>query len=89
MALFIGILLFFWLVALGAYFFFTRWFRSSDADKIKSRLMGTPKKTGKARGFEGRALRRGRAAEGTSHPAADEEVQPERQAVRRCSSRQD
>ena len=44
MALFIGILLFFWLVSVGAYFFFSRWFRSSDADKFKSRLMGTSKK---------------------------------------------
>jgi tight adherence protein B len=42
--LFIGILLFFWLISLGAFFLFTRWFRTSDMDKMKSRLMGTPKK---------------------------------------------
>lgn len=47
MGLFIGILLFFWIVSLGAFFVFTRWFRSSDADKIKNRLMGTPKKLDK------------------------------------------
>ena len=83
MALFIGILLFFWFVALGAFFFFTRWFRSSDVDKIKSRLMGDAEEGRKDRRFEGRAVRSGGAAEGASHPAADEEVQPERQAVRR------
>lgn len=44
MGLFIGILLFFWLISLGAFFLFTRWFRTSDMDKMKSRLMGTPKK---------------------------------------------
>lgn len=48
MALFLGILLFFWFLSVGAYFFFNRWFRSSDADKIKSRLMGTPKKSERA-----------------------------------------
>jgi tight adherence protein B len=47
-AIFIGILLFFWLVALGAFFLFSRWFRSSDVEKIKSRLMGAPKKAEKA-----------------------------------------
>lgn len=45
---FLGILLLFWAVSLGAYYGFSRWFRSSDADKIKSRLMGTPKKADKA-----------------------------------------
>ena len=50
MALFFGILLFFWLFSVGAYFFFNRWFRSSDADKIKSRLMGTPKKSARPEG---------------------------------------
>ncbi len=48
MAQFLGILLLFWVVLLGAYFFFQRWFRSSDADKIKSRLMGTQKKAEKS-----------------------------------------
>ena len=45
MVAFIGILLFFWLISLGAFFFFTRWFRSSDVDKIKSRVMGKEKKS--------------------------------------------
>ena len=45
MALFLGILIFFWVVLLSAYFCFQQWFRSSDVDKIKSRLMGTQKKS--------------------------------------------
>jgi tight adherence protein B len=48
MGTFIGILLFVWLVSLGAFFLFTRWFRSSDADKIKSRVMGKEKKAAKS-----------------------------------------
>jgi tight adherence protein B len=44
---FLAILVLFWAVSLGAYFFFSRWFRSSDADKIKSRLMGTQKNANK------------------------------------------
>ncbi|HYP07904.1 MAG TPA: type II secretion system F family protein [Bryobacteraceae bacterium] len=43
MTLFIVIVLVFWAVSLGAYFLLSRWFRSSDADKIKNRLMGTAK----------------------------------------------
>ena len=44
MAIFLGMLLIFWAVALVAYFVFARWFRSSDVDKIKSRLTGNAKK---------------------------------------------
>jgi tight adherence protein B len=47
-AQFLGILLVFWVVLLGAYFLFQRWFRSSDVDKIKSRLMGTQKQAEKS-----------------------------------------
>lgn len=47
MAKFVGILLFVWVVALGAFFFFSRWFRTSDVDKIKNRLMGAQRRTGK------------------------------------------
>lgn len=47
MALFIGILLFFWLIIIGAYFAFSRYFRSSDIDKMKDRLMGGQKKVEK------------------------------------------
>lgn len=50
MAAFIGILLFFWLVSVGAYFFFTRWFGASDADKIKSRVMGKERTASKQEG---------------------------------------
>jgi tight adherence protein B len=45
---FILIVLLFWAVSLGAYFLFSRWFRSSDVDKIKNRLMGTQKKESKS-----------------------------------------
>ena len=47
MGTFIAILLLFWLISLGAFFFFSRWFRSSDVDKIKSRLVGKEKKVQK------------------------------------------
>jgi tight adherence protein B len=55
-ALFLGILIFFWVVLLGTYFCFQRWFRSSDVDKIKSRLMGTQKRSNKADGSSKVAL---------------------------------
>jgi tight adherence protein B len=47
-AQFILIVVVFWAVALGAYFMFSRWFKSSDSDKIKNRLMGTQKKEEKS-----------------------------------------
>jgi tight adherence protein B len=37
-----------WAVVLGAYFAFSRWFRSADVDKVKNRLMGTQRKESKA-----------------------------------------
>ena len=40
MAQFILIVVVFWAVALGAFFLFSRWFKSSDLDKIKNRLIG-------------------------------------------------
>ena len=43
MTLFILIFLVFWAVSLGVFFLLSRWFRTSDADKIKTRLMGTSK----------------------------------------------
>lgn len=50
MALFFGMILIFWFAAFGAYLVFTRWFRSSDVDKIKSRLTGGSKKAAKIEG---------------------------------------
>ncbi len=48
MAIFLGMFMIFWAVALVAYFAFTRWFRSADVDKIKSRLTGNAKKVERA-----------------------------------------
>jgi tight adherence protein B len=50
MALFAGMLLIFWIASIGAYFAFTRWFRSADVDKIKSRITGNSKKAQKTEG---------------------------------------
>jgi tight adherence protein B len=45
---FVAIVVVFWAVSLAAYFLFSRYFRSSDAGKIKSRLLGTQKKAEKS-----------------------------------------
>jgi tight adherence protein B len=52
MAIFAGMILLFWVASLGAYLAFTRWFRSADADKIKSRITGISGKTVKADGLK-------------------------------------
>lgn len=49
MWLFLGLFLLVWLTAVGAWWFLTRYTRSSDADKVKNRLLGTAgKKTEKS-----------------------------------------
>ncbi len=52
MVVFLGMLLFFWAVLVGSYFAFERWFRTSDADKIKDRLLGKQNKKEKSRSSE-------------------------------------
>ena len=44
MGLFVSIVIIVWVVFIGSWWMLSKWFRSSDADKIKNRLLGTQPK---------------------------------------------
>ena len=48
MGLFIAIVVIVWVVFLGSWLVLTKWFRSSDSDRIKDRLLGKEKKAEKS-----------------------------------------
>jgi tight adherence protein B len=50
MGLFIAIVVIIWVVFIGSWLVLTKWFKSSDSDRIKDRLLGKEKKAEKADG---------------------------------------
>jgi tight adherence protein B len=50
MGLFIAVVVIVWVVFVGSWFVLTKWFRSSDTDRIKDRLLGKEKKAEKTDG---------------------------------------